>query len=50
MTWTVARRYLGQINRADFFTRLLAGIEFTRLAPASFYADPAGPGRHFDGM
>jgi hypothetical protein len=45
-----ARRYLGQINPTDFFTRLLAGIVYTRLAPASFYKDPSGPDRHFDGM
>jgi len=44
------RRYLGQINPTDFFTRLLAGIAYTRLAPASFYKDPSGPNRHFDGM
>lgn len=43
-------RYLGQINPTDFFTRLLAGIVFTRLAPASFYKEPSGPDRHFDGM
>ena len=43
-------RYLGQINTTDFFTRLLAGITFTGLAPASFYKDPSGPDRHFDGM
>ncbi len=45
-----ARRYLGQINPTDFFTRLLAGVVYTRLAPASFYKDPSGPDRHFDGM
>ncbi len=44
------RRYLGQINPTDFFTRLLAGIAYTRLAPASFYKNPSGPDRHFDGM
>ena len=43
-------RYLGQINPTDFFTRLLAGVDFTGLAPASFYQDPNGPDRHFDGM
>ena len=43
-------RYLGQINTTDFFTRLLAGITYTGLAPASFYKDPSGPDRHFDGM
>ncbi len=43
-------RYTGQINRTDFFTRLLAGISYTGLAPASFYKDPSGPDRHFDGM
>ena len=43
-------RYIGQINQTDFFTRLLAGISYTGLAPASFYKDPAGPDRHFDGM
>ena len=44
------RRYTGQINQTDFFTRLLAGICYTGLAPASFYRDPSGPDRHFDGM
>ena len=43
-------RYLGQINPTDFFTRLLAGVDFTGLAPASFYQDANGPDRHFDGM
>ena len=38
------------MNKTDFFTRLLAGIAYTRLAPASFYKDPSGPDRHFDGM
>ena len=38
------------MNKTDFFTRLLAGIAYTRLAPASFYEDPSGPDRHFDGM
>jgi fatty acid CoA ligase FadD9 len=41
-------RYRGQINAPDFFTRLLAGIVYTGLAPRSFYE---GPGRgHYDGL
>jgi fatty acid CoA ligase FadD9 len=32
--------FLGQINASDVFTRLLAGLIYTGLAPASFGADP----------
>ena len=45
-----ARRYLGQINPTDFFTRLLCSIVHTGLVPGSFYALPHGPEEHFDGM
>jgi fatty acid CoA ligase FadD9 len=43
-------RYLGQINTTDFFTRLLCGIHYTGIAPATFYTLPHGPEEHFDGM
>jgi fatty acid CoA ligase FadD9 len=45
-----ARRYLGQINVTDNFTRLLASLVYTGVAPASFYEHPNGPDRHYDGM
>ena len=32
------------------FTRLLASLAYTGLAPQSFYRDPSGPDRHYDGM
>jgi thioester reductase-like protein len=32
-------RYLGQINAADAFTRLLQGLVLTSIAPRSFYED-----------
>ncbi len=40
----------GQVNVPDFFTRLLAGLVYTGLAPRSFYAETA-PQRikHYDG-
>lgn len=43
-------RYRGQINVPDFFTRLLAGLVYTGIAPRSFYAEDA-PDRvkHYDG-
>lgn len=43
-------RYRGQVNVPDFFTRLLAGIVYTGVAPRSFYA-PGAPSRarHYDG-
>lgn len=44
------RRYLGQINPTDFFTRLLCSIVYTGLAPRTFYALPHGPEEHFDGL
>ncbi len=40
----------GQVNPTDLFTRLLAGVVYTGLAPASFYEDPRSPHAHFDGM
>ena len=43
-------RYLGQQNPTDMFTRLLASLVYTGLAPQSFYRDPNGPDRHYDGM
>jgi fatty acid CoA ligase FadD9 len=42
-------RYRGQVNVPDFFTRLLAGIVYTGLAPKSFYA-PSDAIRHYDGV
>ena len=42
-------RYLGQINAADFFTRLLCGVAYTGIAPPSFYTTPNGSRPHFDG-
>lgn len=43
--------YRGQVNVPDFFTRLLAGIVYTELAPRSFYADAApAAARHYDGV
>ena len=39
---------MGQANPVDLFTRLLAGVVYTGVRPASFYADPEGA--HFDGM
>ena len=44
------RRYLGQQNPTDNFTRLLASLVYTGIAPESFYKDPNGPDRHYDGM
>ncbi len=43
-------RYRGQINVPDFFTRLLAGLVYTGIAPRSFYEENA-PDRvkHYDG-
>src|SRR5262249_2654044 len=43
--------YHGQVNIPDFFTRLVAGIVYTGLAPKSFYA-PGAPEhvRHYDGL
>ena len=43
-------RGLGQVNPTDLFTRLLAGVIYTGLAPASFYENPRSPRAHFDGM
>lgn len=43
-------RYLGQINPSDNFTRLLASLVYTGVAPRSFYEQPQGPDRHYDGM
>jgi len=43
------RRYRGQINVPDMFTRWLYSIVLTGLAPRSFYA--SGPDRpHYDGL
>lgn len=42
------REWLGQINASDFLTRLLCGLIYTNLAPASFLAQPQGK-NHFDG-
>ena len=43
-------RYLGQQNPTDIFTRRLASLVYTGVAPQSFYKDPTGPDRHYDGM
>lgn len=43
-------RYHGQINVPDFFTRLVAGIVFSGVAPRSFYtADAPEQAKHYDG-
>ncbi|MFD5463809.1 carboxylic acid reductase [Kitasatospora sp. NPDC127059] len=47
------RRYAGQLNVPDMFTRLLFSILTTGVAPASFYRPDAdgGPARaHYDGL
>ena len=46
------RRYTGQLNVPDMFTRLLLSIAATGLAPRSFYrADDTGrPAAHYDGL
>ena len=41
---------MGQQNPTDMFTRLLASLVYTGFAPQSFYRDPSGPDRHYDGM
>jgi fatty acid CoA ligase FadD9 len=41
-------KYRGQINAADFFTRLLCGIVYTGIAPTSFYE--GGARGHYDGL
>ena len=41
----------GQINAADFFSRLLAGLVYTGIAPGSFYNDPlTAKTAHFGGL
>ena len=50
MSMEDARRYLGQQNPTDMFTRLLASLVYTGVAPQSFYKNPTGPDRHYDGM
>jgi len=47
------RRYERQINVPDIFTRLLASVVMTGLAPASFYSlesDGSRPRAHYDGL
>lgn len=46
------RRYVGQINVPDMFTRLLYSLVVTGLAPRSFYrASPGSVSRaHYDGL
>ncbi len=47
------RRYRGQINVPDVFTRLLYSVILTGLAPKSFYkleADGSRPAAHYDGL
>src|SRR5262249_43715799 len=44
-------RYRGQVNVPDFFTRLLAGIIYARVAPKSFYtANASARTKHYDGL
>lgn len=45
--------YVGQINTADVFTRLLSSVVITGLAPKSFYpleADGTPAREHYDGL
>jgi fatty acid CoA ligase FadD9 len=44
------RRFHGQINHADVFSRLLYGLLDTGLAPRSFYAHQCSSPRHYDGI
>lgn len=47
------RKYRGQINLRDVFSRLLCSVVTTRLAPASFYernADGSRRHAHYDGL
>ncbi|MGC0420112.1 carboxylic acid reductase [Embleya sp. AB8] len=45
------RRYRGQLNIPDVFTRLLLSLLATGIAPASFYARSNGGGSaHYDGL
>ncbi|QRP50659.1 thioester reductase domain-containing protein [Amycolatopsis sp. FDAARGOS 1241] len=46
------RRYAGQVNVPDLFTRLLLSVLTTGLAPKSFYRteDGAPPAAHYDGL
>jgi fatty acid CoA ligase FadD9 len=44
-------KFRGQVNVPDFFTRLVAGIVYTGLAPKSFYAPDAPEyAKHYDGL
>jgi len=43
-------RYRGQVNVPDFFTRLLAGLVYTGIAPRTFYSENAPDrAKHYDG-
>jgi fatty acid CoA ligase FadD9 len=47
------RRFAGQINVDDMFSRLLASVALSGLAPLSFYqreSDGSRPHAHYDGM
>ncbi|RZT15897.1 fatty acid CoA ligase FadD9 [Mycobacterium sp. BK558] len=47
------RRYAGQVNVPDMFTRLIYSLLVTGLAPESFYQRPQEGGRsraHYDGL
>ncbi len=47
------RRYAGQLNVPDMFTRLIYSLLVTGLAPGSFYQRSSGGGRsraHYDGL
>jgi fatty acid CoA ligase FadD9 len=41
---------LGQINPTDMFTRLLASLVYTGIAPKSFYQDPNAPDLSYNGL
>jgi fatty acid CoA ligase FadD9 len=47
------RRYAGQLNVPDAFTRLLISVLLTGIAPRTFYADDGSgerPRAHYDGL
>jgi fatty acid CoA ligase FadD9 len=47
------RRYAGQLNVPDAFTRLLISLLWTGIAPRTFYADDGSgerPRAHYDGL
>ncbi|WP_281274718.1 carboxylic acid reductase [Actinokineospora cianjurensis] len=44
------RRYAGQLNVPDVFTRLLLSVLATGIAPRSFYGNDGDGGSHYDGL